>query len=221
MQTTRQKIEARCTAVWAHAYLGDPGASCTADPARDAEQHHPIEAIWSPLGHGEGRGTTLRRKEADYKPAYDLRGVDVTKTKEPEGINGPVLTVNERNARIDNMLSHLYGMQMLQLRMNGVTEEKLQQLNIDYPMSEHSRALCRVGPGYKEPLDDDVAIEDDMARVDSDIESSARRHSSGAMPCATPAFPSTMTGMKQSSLLRDGACDVALERRCGMGDAAR
>ncbi|MCD7467609.1 hypothetical protein HAX54_005149 [Datura stramonium] len=63
-------------------------------------------------------------------------GVDVTKTKEPKGINGPVLTVNERNARIDEMLSHL------------------------------------VGLGYKEPLDDDVAMEDEMARVDSDIESS-------------------------------------------------
>ncbi|MCD9639613.1 hypothetical protein HAX54_024248 [Datura stramonium] len=57
-------------------------------------------------------------------------------------------------------------------RMNGVIEEKLQQLNIDYPLSEHSRALCRVGPGYEEPLDVDVATEDEMARVDSDIESS-------------------------------------------------
>ncbi|MCD7472357.1 hypothetical protein HAX54_013515 [Datura stramonium] len=33
-------------------------------------------------------------------------------------------------------------------------------------------ALCRVGPGYEEPLNDDVATEDAMARVDSDIESS-------------------------------------------------
>ncbi|MCE3050888.1 hypothetical protein HAX54_048355 [Datura stramonium] len=71
------------------------------------------------------------------------------------------------------MLSHLYGMQMLQLRMNGVTEAQPQQLNIDYPLSEHSRALCRVGPGYKEPLDDDVSVEDEMARVDSYIEREA------------------------------------------------
>ncbi|MCE3214924.1 hypothetical protein HAX54_000270 [Datura stramonium] len=55
------------------------------------------------------------------------------------------------------------------LRMNGVTED---QLNIDYPLSEHSRALCRFGPGYEEPLDDDVSMEDEMERVDSDIESS-------------------------------------------------
>ncbi|MCD9646558.1 hypothetical protein HAX54_036478 [Datura stramonium] len=102
------------------------------------------------------------------------RGVAMKKTKEPEGINGPVLSFNEHNARIDNMLSHLYDMQSSTslLRMNGVTEEQLQQLNMDYPMSEHSRALCRVGPGYEEPLDDDVVTEDQMARVDSDIESS-------------------------------------------------
>ncbi|MCE3051835.1 hypothetical protein HAX54_050936 [Datura stramonium] len=66
-------------------------------------------------------------EEADYKPAYDPKGIDVTKTKE------------------------------LRLRMNGLTEEHLQQLNIGYPLSKHSRALYRVGPGYEEPLDDDVA----------------------------------------------------------------
>ncbi|MCD7470247.1 hypothetical protein HAX54_009967 [Datura stramonium] len=62
-------------------------------------------------------------------------------------------------------------MQMLQLRMNGVTEEQLQQLNIDYPLSEHSRSFCRVEPEFKEPLDDDVATDDELTRVDSDIES--------------------------------------------------
>ncbi|MCD9641464.1 hypothetical protein HAX54_027659 [Datura stramonium] len=117
-----------------------------------------------PYAHLSREGRDIEEEEANYRPAYHPRGVDVTKTKEPDGINGPVLTVNERNVQIDNMLSHLYGMQMLQLRMNGVTEEQLQQLNIDYPLSEHSRALCRVGPGYEEPLDDDVATEDEMAR---------------------------------------------------------
>ncbi|MCE0480638.1 hypothetical protein HAX54_037664, partial [Datura stramonium] len=111
------------------------------------------------------------QEEAAYRPAYDPRGVDVTKTKELEDINGLVLTVNERNARIDNILSHLNSMQMFQLRMNGVTKEQLQQLNIDYPLSEHSRSICRVGSGYEEPLDDDVVRKDEMERVDSYIES--------------------------------------------------
>ncbi|MCE0480554.1 hypothetical protein HAX54_037521 [Datura stramonium] len=46
----------------------------------------------------------------------------------------------------------------------------LQKVSIDYPR-EHSRVL-RVGPGYEEPLDDDVAMEDEMARVESDLECS-------------------------------------------------
>ncbi|MCD7455026.1 hypothetical protein HAX54_026809 [Datura stramonium] len=46
-----------------------------------------------------------------------------------------VISVNEHDARIDNMLSHL------------------------------------VGPGFEEPLDDDVATKDEMVRVESDIES--------------------------------------------------
>ncbi|MCD7462603.1 hypothetical protein HAX54_048890 [Datura stramonium] len=83
------------------------------------------------------RGHDIEEEEADYRPTYDPRRVDVTKTKEPKGINSLFLAVNERNARIDNMLSHLY-----------------------------------IGPGYDEPLDDDVATEDEMERVDSDIESS-------------------------------------------------
>ncbi|MCD9643983.1 hypothetical protein HAX54_031895, partial [Datura stramonium] len=77
-------------------------------------------------------------EESYYRSSYDPRGVDVTKTKEPEGINSPVFSINERNTRIDNMLIHLYGMQMLQLRMNGVTEEKIQQLYMDYPLIKHS-----------------------------------------------------------------------------------
>ncbi|MCD7459678.1 hypothetical protein HAX54_041610 [Datura stramonium] len=80
------------------------------------------------------RGHDIEEEEEDYRPTFDPRWIDVTKTKEPEGINDPVLFVNKRSVRIDNILSDL------------------------------------VGTGYEEPLDDDVAIEDEMARVDSDIE---------------------------------------------------
>ncbi|MCD7473268.1 hypothetical protein HAX54_015046 [Datura stramonium] len=82
----------------------------------------------------------------DYRPNYDLKGIDVTKTKDPEGIHSP-------------------------LRMNGLIEEKLLQLNMDYPFSEYSRALCRGGPGFDEPLDDDDATDEEYTRVDSMLES--------------------------------------------------
>ncbi|MCD7452518.1 hypothetical protein HAX54_017205 [Datura stramonium] len=81
-------------------------------------------------------GHDIEEEEVDYRLGYDPKGIDMTKTKELEGINGPVLSVNERNARTDNMLSHL------------------------------------VGPEYEKNLDDDVATEDELARVGLDIESS-------------------------------------------------
>ncbi|MCE0481358.1 hypothetical protein HAX54_039040 [Datura stramonium] len=98
------------------------------------------------------------KEVVDYRPRYDPKGIDITKTKNPEGIHGPVLSISECHAQTDNILSHIYDMKMLQLRMNGVTEERLQQLNMDYPLSEHSRDLCRVGPIFEEPLDDDDAM---------------------------------------------------------------
>ncbi|MCD9640278.1 hypothetical protein HAX54_025480 [Datura stramonium] len=81
-------------------------------------------------------------------------------------------TFNASRSATRSIKGALSAMMRSKLRMNGVTKEQLQQLNMDNPLSEHSRALCRVGPGFEEPLDDDVATEDEMARVDSDMESS-------------------------------------------------
>ncbi|MCE3216542.1 hypothetical protein HAX54_006842 [Datura stramonium] len=180
------------------------------------------------------RGHDIEEEEADYRPVYDPRGIDVTETKEPEGINGPVLSVNKHNTQIDNMLSHLYGMKMLQLRMNGVTEEKLQQLNMDYPLREHSRDLCRVGPGFEDLLDDDVAKEDEMARVYSDVESSDDKEDDSemglkvmdlgvfeaigmkALQCdqrrETPALQCDKR-REAPALLHDAWCDATLKQR--------
>ncbi|MCD9644096.1 hypothetical protein HAX54_032074 [Datura stramonium] len=65
----------------------------------------------------------------------------------------------------------LFSMQMLHLRMSKVTKEQLQQLNIDYPLSEHSRALFNVGLDFEELFNDDDATDDEQTRVDSDLES--------------------------------------------------
>ncbi|MCD9637557.1 hypothetical protein HAX54_020924, partial [Datura stramonium] len=85
------------------------------------------------------------KEEVDYRLRYDLNGLDMTKIKKPQGLHSPVLFVSEFNVHIDNILSHLSVMKTLQLRMSRVTTEQLQQLNIDYPLSEHSRALCKLG----------------------------------------------------------------------------
>ncbi|MCD7469733.1 hypothetical protein HAX54_008909 [Datura stramonium] len=46
---------------------------------------------------------------------------------------------------------------------------------------------AQVGPGFEDPLDDDVSIEDEMARVDSDIESSDDEEEHSEMGEATLA----------------------------------
>ncbi|MCD7446324.1 hypothetical protein HAX54_002187 [Datura stramonium] len=79
------------------------------------------------VNKGKGVASSIHEKEeAVYRLAYDPRGIDMTKTKEPK----------------------------------------------DYSLSKHSRSLCIVGPGYEESVDDDVATEDELARVDSDIKCS-------------------------------------------------
>ncbi|MCD7467525.1 hypothetical protein HAX54_005020 [Datura stramonium] len=125
-----------------------------------------IEAFWASLGDGARR------------PRYDPKEIDVTKAKDTEGIHCPVLSISELHAQIDSMLSHLYDMQMLQVRMNGVIEEQLQQLNLDYLLSEHSKALSKVGTGCEEPLDDDDATDKEQVRVDSDLESDDKEEDS-------------------------------------------
>ncbi|MCE3050563.1 hypothetical protein HAX54_047523 [Datura stramonium] len=64
-------------------------------------------------------GHDIEEEEADYRPAYEPWGVDVTKTKKSEGINSPILIVNKRNARIENMLSHFMSCDAPQLQLHG------------------------------------------------------------------------------------------------------
>ncbi|MCE2054921.1 hypothetical protein HAX54_041640 [Datura stramonium] len=108
---------------------------CWVTEKEDRSQTLGLNFVFNALGDCNlNMGHQIEEEETDYRPVYDQRGIDMTKTKELEGVYGPLLSVNECNARIDNMLSHL------------------------------------VGPGFEEPLDDGVSTEDEMARVDSDIE---------------------------------------------------
>ncbi|MCD9643840.1 hypothetical protein HAX54_031692 [Datura stramonium] len=45
------------------------------------------------------------------------------------------------------------------------------ECNLNMPLSENSRALCKVGLEFEKPLDNDDATNLEMARVDSDLES--------------------------------------------------
>ncbi|MCE2056100.1 hypothetical protein HAX54_044048 [Datura stramonium] len=116
---------------------------------------------------GACHGGFPRQKNTQIgRPRYDLKRIDLMKTKDPEGIHGPVLSISECHERIDNMLTNLYIMQMLQCRMNRMTREQLQQLNMDYPFTEHLRGLYRVRPRFEGAQDDDDAINEEQARAD-------------------------------------------------------
>ncbi|MCD7454827.1 hypothetical protein HAX54_026170 [Datura stramonium] len=66
---------------------------------------------WTEFDRKVGPPLTVQIDEevVDYRPRYDPEGIDVTKTKDPKGIHGSVLSISERNACINNVLSHLYG----------------------------------------------------------------------------------------------------------------
>ncbi|MCD9642791.1 hypothetical protein HAX54_029804 [Datura stramonium] len=59
------------------------------------------------------RGHQIDEKVVDYRPRYDPKSIDLMKIKDPKGMHDPMLSISERHARIDNVLSHLYGMQIL------------------------------------------------------------------------------------------------------------
>ncbi|MCD7465347.1 hypothetical protein HAX54_001073 [Datura stramonium] len=50
---------------------------------------------------------TLSGPNLVVKPWYDSKGLDVMKMEELKGIHSPVLSISERNTRINNILSHL------------------------------------------------------------------------------------------------------------------
>ncbi|MCD9559846.1 hypothetical protein HAX54_018170, partial [Datura stramonium] len=41
------------------------------------------------------RGHQIEEEKVDYRPTYNPRGIDVTKTKDPEGVHDLVISVNE------------------------------------------------------------------------------------------------------------------------------
>ncbi|MCD7469082.1 hypothetical protein HAX54_007863 [Datura stramonium] len=61
----------------------------------------------------------------------------------------------------NSIFKSIVRMKMIQLRMSGVMEVKLGHLNMDYALSEHSRALCGVWSGFEEPFDDDDATDEE------------------------------------------------------------
>ncbi|KAG5606520.1 hypothetical protein H5410_028012 [Solanum commersonii] len=91
----------------------------------------------------------------------DLTGklVDVTRTKALDTSHEPVLSAQERQAHDDSVMARMFGKAELQLRIRGrpITDAKMETMAERYPLSESAAFLCKIGPTFLEPLDDDEA----------------------------------------------------------------
>ncbi|KAH0655201.1 hypothetical protein KY285_030083 [Solanum tuberosum] len=109
----------------------------------------------------------------------DLTGklVDVTCTKVLDTSHGLVLSAQERQACDDTVMARMFWMAKLQLRISGrpVTDEDMETMAERYRLTESAAFLCRTGPAFLEPLDDDEATADEAMdnEEDDDVDEEA------------------------------------------------
>ncbi|KAH0761708.1 hypothetical protein KY290_017781 [Solanum tuberosum] len=113
----------------------------------------------------------------------DLTGklVDVMRTKALDTSHGPVLSAQERLVRDDSVMDRIFGMAELQLQIGGrpVTDVEMETIVDRYPLTESAAALCRTGPAFLEPLDDDEATANEA--LDDDEEDDADEEEANAL----------------------------------------
>ncbi|KAH0754601.1 hypothetical protein KY290_024871 [Solanum tuberosum] len=102
----------------------------------------------------------------------DLTGkmVNVTRTKALDASHGHVLSAQERQVCDDSIMARMFGMVELQLRIGGrpVTNAEMATREERYPLIESAAFLCRTGPAFFEPLDDDEASADEAMGDDDE-----------------------------------------------------
>ncbi|KAG5606869.1 hypothetical protein H5410_028361 [Solanum commersonii] len=70
----------------------------------------------------------------------------------------------------DGVMARMFGMAELQLRIGGcpVTNVEIETMVERYPLSESADFLCKTGPTFSKPLDDDEATADE--KIDDEEE---------------------------------------------------
>ncbi|KAG5616790.1 hypothetical protein H5410_016614 [Solanum commersonii] len=83
---------------------------------------------------------------------------------------GPVLSAQKRQARDDSVMSRMFGMAELQLRIGGcsITDIEMEIMAKRYLLSESAAFLCKTGPAFLEPLDDNEANADKATNDEKD-----------------------------------------------------
>ncbi|KAH0755059.1 hypothetical protein KY290_025329 [Solanum tuberosum] len=110
-----------------------------------------------------------------YHPNLTGELVDVTRTKVLDSSHGLVLSALKRPARDDSVMARIFGMTELQLRIGGrpITDAEMDTMVERYPLSESAAFLCKTGPAFLEPLDDDETTADEATDNEKDEKTNA------------------------------------------------
>jgi len=87
----------------------------------------------------------------------------VTKTKGPDNEFGPPLTTTEYHHCDEMIMAHMYGLEMMR-HMNGCRAspiEQLREVDNQYPLNAHVRAILGIGLNFLKLVDDDVLTNED------------------------------------------------------------
>ncbi|KAG5594768.1 hypothetical protein H5410_036000 [Solanum commersonii] len=129
--------------------------------------------------------------------------IDVTWTKALDTSHRPVLSAQERHARDDIVMAHMFGMVELQLRIRGcpIMDNEMETLAERYPLTESATYICRIGPTFQEPLDNEEAnVDEEMDGeeedddVDEDANALMRRAPRAKLQKPKPALQRNLPG---------------------------
>ncbi|KAF3640049.1 putative serine/threonine-protein phosphatase 7 long form -like protein [Capsicum annuum] len=98
---------------------------------------------------------------------------EVTWDRKISGASGPISTMLERQTRTDKVLGRLYGLMMMISKTGGIptTPKALHVVELDYPLSHHSRTMLMIGLDFVKSVDDDVPTDEEHRYRDSDMKS--------------------------------------------------
>ena len=94
-------------------------------------------------------------------PIWYFHPVDSMRTKAHDPSHKTILTVINRQTRDGSCMGRMFGIEELQLCIGGrpVTKEEMDTL-VD-PLTDSVMHMCRMGPAFQEPINDDDTDEDD------------------------------------------------------------
>lgn len=84
----------------------------------------------------------------------------------------PILTTQERVYEDEQIIALMYRLEMLHHRHSDrpSTEDKLYQVEVQYPLNDYANIVSSIGPGFIEPIKDDMPTDLNNARETSDVE---------------------------------------------------